>query len=409
MFNKNTAETRTFFLKTSSSDFERKTSNADFVVHTSHTPVELNNGVTGVSLVSATFPQNQANIISGRNVLRFSISDSAKNDSFAVSGADTIEWRRKEGSGNWSIWYTHTASGGEIATFTDMDTMMTALNANFKTSYTTAFPSASANDVEWESFADFMGGAGDIQNKSIATFQTALSVQVEFKQTAYLTKLGIDVNRPIVQGYTANVKYMGRFAPNSYSYTVPVGQYTIEDISTLILTELNSVNPGLLGDFYTAFGEISAIDQRPRLTTTALAEAVVFWGCDFGSTIGPCLGISDGVDADIDGTTFDTTFSHVANLHGPMVVYLYSQLLAGRTTLDGDTGGIVSIVKQIPIVAAYRELQVYNNDDNGIPDISFPLSRRKHFSEIDIILRDQHGNVMDLGAGSLEVMWKLYY
>lgn len=396
MFKNNTTETRTFFLKTSSSDFERKTSNADFVVHTSHTPVELNNGVTGVSLVSATFPQNQANVITGRNVLRFSISDSTKNDSFAVSGADTIIWRRKEGSGNWSIWYTHTASGGEIATFTDMDTMMTALDANFKTSYTTAFPSASANDVEWESFNDFMGGAGDIQNKSIATFKTVSGTGVEFKQTAYLTKLGIDVAQPVIQGYTANVKYMGRFAPNSYSYTVPAGQYTVEDIATLVLAELDSVNPG---GFYTALGEISDNDQRLRLTTTTLSEAVVFWGCDFGSTLGPSLGISDGVDTDIDGVTFDTTFSHVANLHGPMVVYLHSQLLAGRTTLDGDTGGIVSIVKQIPIVAGYRELQVYNNDDNGIPDISFPLSRRKHFSEIDIILRDQHGNVMDLGAG----------
>ena len=64
MFNNATQETRTFFLKTSSNNYDRKSSNSNFVISTIHTPVELNDGVVGVSLISAAFPQNQANITS---------------------------------------------------------------------------------------------------------------------------------------------------------------------------------------------------------------------------------------------------------------------------------------------------------------------------------------------------------
>lgn len=409
MFNNNRTETRTFFLKTSSCNFERKTSNSDFVVHASHTPVELNHGVTGVSLVSATFPQNQSNVTDGKNVLRYSFTTSANNSSLTVVAVtDTFEWRRKAtASSAWSSWYTHIASAApaaETGVFTDTGTFVTALNTNFKNSYTTAFPSASAGDVEFDLYNDFTGLVTAIQNKSIILFRTFSGVIVEFKQSSYLTKIGIDVSAERPNGYNVNAIYLGVVAPTAHVLTITPGQYTVEDISALILADLDTTNPG---GYYDSLGEISDNDQRLRLDTNLASETVVFWGTDFGSSIGPSLGISDGVDADIDGVTFDTTFSYVANLHGPMVVYLHSQLLAGRTTLDGDTGGIVSIVKQIPIVAGYRELQVYNNDDNGVPDISFPLSRRKHFSEIDITLKDQHGNLLDLGSGSLEVMWKL--
>lgn len=99
-------------------------------------------------------------------------------------------------------------------------------------------------------------------------------------------------------------------------------------------------------------------------------------------------------------------FPYVANLHGPQQLFVHSSLLAGRTTVDGD-GGIVSIARAIPITVGYRDLQTYEHEDSGIADISFP--RRKHFNQLNVTLRDSKGRSVDIGAGELELFWKVYY
>ena len=413
MFKNETPETRTFFLKTSSCNYQRRTSNADFIVHTQHTPIELNNGVTGVSLVSAAFPQNQPNVTSGHNVLRWQFETTAKNVEFDPTGL-SFTWRTRQTSSGptWSAYQTWTAGDGaatDDAAFTDVASWVSAINGAFGTAYNTLTGLPTAN-VAWATLPG--------HEASIVTLSTAAGIEIELGTgSAYLDLIGltpIPQNLDRVDNFSTTDaknrtrKYIGSFSPTSYATTLSAGQYSVTDLTATILAAIQAqptAAPATATNV-TAFGEISDIDQRLKLTTTSGWE-VIFWGVDLGSTIGPLIGTDLAIDAKTG--TGDTTLSHVANLYGPSVTYLHSQLLAGRTTLDGDTGGIVSIVKQIPITAGYREMQCYNNDDSGVPDISFPTSRRKHFSEVDVTLRDQYGSVLDIGAGELEVMWKLYY
>lgn len=418
MFNNERIETRTFFFKTSSCNYQRRTSNADFVVHTQHTPIELNNGVTGVSLVSAAFPQNQPNVTSGHNVLRWQFADPSKNSAFDPTGL-SFQWRTRANGGTWSATQTWTAGDGaatDDASFTkvgDSGGWAEAINTAFGTAYN-SLTGRSATEVAWDAYEE-----GKVHSEeSIVTLSCTPGVEIELLPgSAYLDMIGIDKipqdhmrvdNFQTTDASGRRRLYIGSFSPSSYVTTVSPGQYSITDLTAVILAEIQAqptAAPATSTNVI-SFEEISDIDQRLRLTTTSGWE-VTFWGVDLGSTIGPLLGVNSALD-DFDVST-ETDLSYVANLYGPSVTYLHSQLLAGRTTLDGDSGGIVSIVKQIPITAGYREMQSYNNDDNGVPDISFPLTRRKHFSEVDVTLRDQYGDILDIGAGELEVMWKLYY
>lgn len=409
MFNNERTETRTFFLKTSSCNYQRRASNADFVVHTPHTPIELNNGVTGVSLVSAAFPQNQVNVTADHNTLRWQFDVDAKNNPFTGAGPLTFEWRWRVIGGTWSAVQTYTAINNELNNFTDVPSWVTEINTGFQAAYNT-LTSRTSTEV---AFGTLTTGT----ETSIVTFAAAPAIEVELAPgtSTYLSVMGINPpqNNERVDNYNntdssgRRIVYIGEYSPTSYTTTVPAGQYSTTDLTAVLLADFKLyplATPSAAN--IVSIGEISDIDQRLKITTAAGYE-IILWGIDFGSTLGPLIGTS--IDVVSKTASTDTTLSYVANLYGPSVCYLHSQLLAGRTTLDGDSGGIVSIVKQIPITAGYREMQCYNNDDNGVPDISFPLSRRKHFSEVDVALKDQHGRVLDIGAGELEVMWKLYY
>jgi hypothetical protein len=419
MFTNATQETRTFFLKTSSNNYDRKSSNSNFVISTIHTPVELNDGVVGVSLVSAAFPQNQANITTKNNVFRWQIP---RVVTFTPTGSHSFQWSVRGSSTNhlWSAWQTHTASGGELAAFDHITTWAAQINPTIQAAYN-ALTGDTATNVAFGAYAGTGWHIQGEQQKSIATFTVSGQYEWEFGAVSngnYLSLVGFSDTGRLAIGTSNpyNQTFIGSFAPNSWAETITPGQYTFTELAAAIKTAMEL----RAGVAVTSFDEVSTIDQRAKMNLSIdggpyLDSEPFIWGDHFGTTMGNTLGLPADVQSftptgyvDPD-YTYEATFSHVANLHGPSVVYLYSQLLAGRTTLDGDSGGIVPIVKQIPITAAYREIESYRNDDNGVPDISFPRSRRKHFSEVDMKLVDQYGDPIDIGSGDLEVMWKLYY
>jgi len=396
-----TEQTRTFFLKTSSNNYETKVSNADFKLKTDHTPVELNNGVVGVSLASCTFPQNQPNITASSNTLYFTFDDTTLQNQVTVTANESFRWRYYDNlNGIWSSWLTHTASGVElVAPHLTLASLVTQLNTNFQAAYNAETGNV-GTEVTFAATSDYF-----------VTFTNSGSLIFEFDHAdpgGYLALLGfsnsgvygLDSHPP-----TSTYTHRATYSAVAHSYSVPVGQYDITELAAVIEAAFIAAEPTLVVTVNLA--EISTTDQR---LTIECDQKIYIYGINQGSTIGPLLGIGDDYDTSADGAPpYNHYFSYVANLHGPTNVYLQSKLLAGRTTLDGDTGGIVSIVKQIPITAGYRDLQVFGNEDNGIPDISFARSRRKHFTEVDVRLVDHNGNTFDIGNGEVEVMWKLYY
>ena len=398
-----TSPTRTFFLKTSSNNYESKTSNADFRLKTEHTPVELNDGVMGVSLVSCTFPQNQPNVHDATNTFVFGFDDTTLNSAVVVTSSHSFRWRVYNDSlGIWNDWQTYTASGAEIDTFTTLALLNTQLNTNFRAAYN-AHTGRVGTEVTFSTTAD---------GTYVELFTNSGPLRLEFEPVLgnYLTLLGFRntglyslISHVAPPG--SSYLYKATIPATAYIVGVPPGQYTITELAAFIEQVLLVGDPSLV--ITVSLSEFTVNDQRLTITCD---QKIFFFGVNHGSTIGPLLGIGDDFDTSADIISPFTHFlSYVANLHGPTNVYLVSQLLAGRTTLDGDTGGITSIVKQIPITAGYRDLQVFMNNDNGIPDISFPKSRRKHFTEVDVRLLDHHNRTFQIGNGEIEVMWKLYY
>lgn len=395
-----TSETRTFFLKTSSNNYETKISNSDFKLKTEHTPVELNNGVVGVSLASCTFPQNQPNITSKCNTLYFTFDDPTLQSQVTVTANDTFNWRYYNGDvGVWSGWITHTPAGAEIAApHATLAAVVTQLTTNFQAEYL-AETGRAGTEVVFGSTTDYF-----------ATFTNTGPLTLEFDTVdpgGYLALLGFSNDGVYALDSHAHPSYthQATYSAVAHSYSAPVGQYDISELVSVVEAALIAAEPTLV--VTVSLSEISTTDQR---LTIECDQKIFIYGINRGSTMGPSLGIGDDYDTSAQvGTPWTHNFSYVANLHGPTNVYLQSRLLAGRTTLDGDTGGIVSIVKQIPITSGYRDLQVFGNEDNGIPDISFPRSRRKHFTEVDVRLTDHNGDTFQIGNGEVEVMWKLYY
>jgi len=366
-----------------------------------HWPTELNHGVGGITLESVTFPQNISNIQTGKtDVLYFEeyvplITDAFVNTVNNLDLSKTLEWRWKlKTNKDYSQWVTSLTD----ATFANSYTNIHTLTANATTWFDAKFTAETgvATDVV---FSAHHNGIVKIDAPESSLYH------VEFKYTGgsgdLMYNLGFRNTGRLAVGSTNHFHFshleIGTIPIFAYKITVPVGQYD----STALLTYLNAQIDAKLGGTSApnVLAESSTTDQRFAFTNAGV-NPIVFYGSIHGSTLAPLLGLPETYH---QGTVI---FPHVASLHGPHMLYVHSSVMCGRTTVDGD-GGIVSIAKAIPITAAYRELQTFENYDGGIADIAFP--RRKYFTSINVTLRDHNGADVDIGTGELSMMWKLYY
>lgn len=451
---------RSVYLRTSSHDHSTLTSNSQYRVNLEHWPVQLNDGVRGVSLESIAFPNNAANITSENNIFYWDIKgrdthpiryqdgydfDVSDGDDAKKIG-DRIIWRyRTSLSDPYSDWITFDLDPSTHATW-NMTTMsggiidasdlavLTGLLGGHITSYVTGSPVLGFHfryTDDWRMCSFEIEPSADL----FIEFDTETA-----PDTNIMKLLGFD-NGGIVatehptwtSGHVSDI--LSTRAPFAFKTVVPPGQYDIDTLLDYIsqniqlqsidyaagIPQFADLNP-VGGDMIpliqqvphtdltpvSHFGHVGDFRSNGHLAQTLWGDnpgtrlVYMFYSGTHGSTLGPVLGISNLVM----GITDHETFNSLPNLYGNSMVYLHSSIIAGRTTIDGD-GGIISVVKPIPITVPHRHVQAVSFADSGIPNILFP--RKKFFTDVNITLRDGHGRPVDIGSGELEVVWKLYY
>lgn len=391
---------RTVYLRTGSHDYRTREHNGSFTVILDHWPVEFNDGCKGISVDSVTFPQNVHNVQTYNNVFKWEPTDDTKNtNTVTLDPTTTIEWKA-DITGQNDQWNTFTPTFTTVFAAGDKAALIIALNAEWQAHYNSVL-GLPATDTAWALTDPTVSGG---YSNVIEFNKAANSPTINFRYSPGLVALGFtDVTKypggSTTQPPQGGYYMIGSSPPWAYTTTVPTGQYDIDQL--LDVLELD-VDTKYAASAPNVVVESSVTDQR-LLWSHAAGETLILYGDRFGSTLAPLLGVS----SDYITTSGSTgLLPYVANMHGPNTLYLHSSIMAGRSTVDGD-GGLISMAKTIPITAGYRELQTWDQNDNGVPDIAFP--RSKHFTEINMALRDVQGRSVDLGTGNLEVLWKLYY
>ena len=384
---------RSVFLRVGTHDAEQKLSQSEYRVSIQHWPAELNQGARGVSLGSVTFPINEPNINVKTNRLRW--EPTTNTNSYTVTGSHSLTWRyRTKGDIVWSPIFTYNAGAAAQGVYTA--TSFQDLVTDFQNTYNeeTGLP---GTDVVFGQPGETQAG---LTNRVWNFLYLSTTHDFEFTNivdvpNSLLLLLGFtDVTRTIDR----HNGIVGSHSPTSNITDITPGTYTSDVLADAIEADIYLQEGAIYNSGNFTIIEGTAHDERYVVTNTS-GNPLIIWPLIFGSDLAPLIGIGFEDDEYL-------TFDHVQNLHGNNVVYLHSEIIAGRSTVDGD-GGITSIMKPIPITVSYRDLQTYVNDDSGIPDILFP--RNKIFTDIDISLRDTQRRIVDIGSGELEVYLKVYY
>lgn len=108
------------------------------------------------------------------------------------------------------------------------------------------------------------------------------------------------------------------------------------------------------------------------------------------------------------------TYYFRTNLNAPGVVFLHSErLTAGRQGLETAPGFDVppspwSGLATIPITVPFGVMQSLELKGDVQPTVAWPVTTNMDFSLIDLSLRDNHGDIVDIGTGELNVTFRLW-
>lgn len=181
--------------------------------------------------------------------------------------------------------------------------------------------------------------------------------------------------------------------PNTH---IPYGFYEWADLTTQLAEEMVEVAGGLLPTF--------SIQPHTHKTvmTNPNGDSLLFGDVTF-SELPTLLGYV-GLPDDVQASPYLS--ESTINMNGDGVLYLHSRLIVGENTLAGDEAR-VSMLKAIPVDAAYGDLICFTPNEFDHPSTVFP--HRKGLRRMNLTLRDTRGRVVDINNGVLTCIISLWY
>lgn len=175
------------------------------------------------------------------------------------------------------------------------------------------------------------------------------------------------------------------------SVSVPAGQYTI----TTLLAVLKA---GVDADI-TPRTSTFTLDPVTKKVTMAVSTGTCTVTSDtFSSTY---LGFTSNLPA--GGSVTAQAFP---DLLGLKTAYIHSRVLSSQKYIDSN--GNQSIIAEVPIVSAFGYLNLY--ESNSSDEIDLILYKHKtNINYVDISLRDEDGNLLDLGQQEIRMVFKIFY
>lgn len=381
-------EGKSIYLRLASNDAVVKKSNSQFSVNLQSWPNELNKGVTGISLVSASFPQNVTNVTEHNNQFRWH-SETAPF-SYTIPVAEEFTFSIYSKATGTTYFMPQLYTGG---VYTDATTIAADLQSDYRTKYTSFLNALPVTD---HAPTDISITSPDGYHITVAN-DPAANYRVILHQGVHNLSLGFDQDDIYNMSIGVADSITTTTMPFTHLETLPVGWY---DYTTFTAAVIAAMSASTGGATYTMAED--ALTQVSVITpVTNPGDVIKFLPLVQGTTAAVLLGIGED---EVHGPV--VTLPYVGNLHGPQTLYIHSSKLTGHNSFDGD-GAVISIAKAIPITVEYRGVQTFINNDSGVPDHLMP--RRKVFKKVNITLRDGEGHAVDIGAGILQVKFRLYY
>lgn len=193
-------------------------------------------------------------------------------------------------------------------------------------------------------------------------------------------------------GSLNNVLNFDEPGPGPLSITVPQGQYStstlIPVLETLMNLQLVSGTVAITQD------SISGLLTFTFTGTTAFIDST--------SPMAPVLGISTtGVASGVIVSDFPPA------LNGIQMVYVHSRDVADAHLIDADSG-LISVVENVSFNnVPYGSYAHRQNSDDELALIDYTQPR--NINKINIVLRDDLGNILDIGTKEMTVVLKAFF
>ncbi len=179
--------------------------------------------------------------------------------------------------------------------------------------------------------------------------------------------------------------------------TLPVGQYDITELLAALNPLVQVLTPTLV------------ITQTPVNLKLNFAAAVgitiLITLNDPLNTMAKTLGVTS--DSPAAFASFDAP--SLTDLYGMRHVYVVSKALSNHTQLITGLDDIAKfpVIADIPISVPFGDLQVDNTNSTTTLDFS-DYHSRKNITDIDISLRDENGDILELNGASWILVFRVY-
>lgn len=212
-----------------------------------------------------------------------------------------------------------------------------------------------------------------------------------------------------VSSYNNTLQLYGASATYTTVATIPEGNYTLDDL----IAQLNITLPPLV-----------AASPAPSVVTVSKVgtypnEKIDFkfsgddWYIQNESTMLAQIGLSiDDATNSFGKVCFDginTVMPNIPNLIGETACYIHSRVLASNNLTEGN--GTFSVVDKINLDQQYGAM-CYSNYNNDVTHQNnyFPFLTKKTLRTIDINLRNENGNLLELPNNFyFSIMIKIFY
>jgi hypothetical protein len=175
---------------------------------------------------------------------------------------------------------------------------------------------------------------------------------------------------------------------------LPEGFYNIDDLSSALEIEIDA----LISPDSISITPKSNVDQRLVFQTSG--STTISYTTQQGK-LHKLLGITENSD-------FLSTYTcdSMPKLQGVTNAYVHSRVLAQNNLIDSE-GRIFSVAVSVPIKAEFGYWNHWENPDEELHSVMFEKPR--NLQQINIVLRDLDGAVLDIEQNELIVVLRVFY
>ncbi len=231
----------------------------------------------------------------------------------------------------------------------------------------------------------------DSRSTSDFTYNIGSSIEVD-----YVTIKSVSI--PHIEYNINNIKNKLRISSGGtvHDLTIPIGQYTVNQLITELQTQIISAVGG------TCVITLDPVTQKLNFQTSAgIRISTVKSVSSLSKYIG--IAYSNSYYPIADSVNFDATGLPI--LQGPNNYYLASNVLSQGFASILTNGQRVPIILPVPVTVQYGQIQQYESNDTELNTKQF--SRPQNVQNIDIKIYDDDLEIVDLHGQDIEVILKI--